>query len=181
MASMPTLPLVPVEEYLTSTYEHDMEFVDGVLVPRGMPTIAHSLLQKLLLFWLAQFEDEHHFEALQEVRTQIIEKARYRIPDVMLCPRPIPTGRICDVVPWAVIEVLSPDDTLAETRDRFLDYKQIGVGSLVLLDPEKYISYEFQDGSFIARPFKTLSLPEGAVAFDTDALFSQLKQKIRAS
>ena len=72
---------------------------------------------------------------MQEVRTQITERARYRIPDVMLCPRPIPTGRICDVVPWAVIEVLSPEDTLAETRDRFEDYRQIGVHSLVLMDP----------------------------------------------
>lgn len=180
MATAPSFPLVSVEEYLKSTYEHDFEFIDGMLVRRGMPTIAHSLLQKLLLFWFAQFEDEFGFETLQEVRTQIIERARYRIPDVMLCPRPIPAGRVCDVAPWAVIEVLSPDDTLAETHDRFVDYRQIGVYSLVLMDPEKYIAYEFRDGSLIAQPFTVLKLPDRSISFDSEALFAQSKQKRHA-
>lgn len=177
MATAPTLPLVSVDEYLNSSYEPDMEFVDGVLIPRGMPTIAHSLLQKLLLFWFADFEDELGFEAMQEVRTQIIERARYRIPDIMLCPRPIPQGRVCDVVPWSVIEVQSPNDTITETQDRFADYKQIGVHSLVLMDPEKYIAYEFRDRSLIAQPFKVLRLPDDMVDFDTDLLFDRLKRK----
>lgn len=178
MATAPAVPTVLVDEYLNSSYEHDMEFVEGVLVPRGMPTIPHTLLQKILLFWFAQFEDQLGFEAMQEVRTQIVAGSRYRIPDVLLCPRPIPTGRICDVTPWAVLEVLSPDDTLSETRDRFEDYRNMGVCSMVLMDPERYIAYEFHDGSLIARPFETLQLPDSkTVPFDTNALFAQLRQK----
>ena len=49
MANAPTLPLVSVEEYLNTSYEHDMEFVDGVLIERGMPTQAHSILQSLIV------------------------------------------------------------------------------------------------------------------------------------
>jgi len=48
MASAPTLPLVSVEEYLRTGYEHDMEFVEGVLIERGMPTPAHSALQTIV-------------------------------------------------------------------------------------------------------------------------------------
>lgn len=178
MSTTQTVPVVSVEEYLNTSYEQDMEFVDGELIARGMPTVPHSRLQKLLLFWFAQFEKDLGFETLQEVRTQIIERARYRIPDIMLCALPGPQGRICDLVPWAIIEVLSPDDSLAGTRDRFLDYQQIGVYSLVLMDPEKYIAYEFRDGSLIAQPFKTLGLPGGLVDFDTEALFEQLRSKL---
>ena len=93
MASAPALPLVSVDEYLNTSYEHDMEYVDGILVERGMPTIAHNLLERILLFWFARFEQDMRFRALHEVRTQIIERARYRIPDIMLCPKPLPTGK----------------------------------------------------------------------------------------
>ena len=48
MASAPTLPLVSVEEYLRTGYEHDMEFADGVLIERGIPTPAHSALQTIV-------------------------------------------------------------------------------------------------------------------------------------
>src|SRR5438105_3551590 len=40
MAVVPSPPLVSVDEYLNSSYHPDVEYVDGVLVERGMPTIA---------------------------------------------------------------------------------------------------------------------------------------------
>src|SRR5436189_4031329 len=104
MATAPTTPLVSVDEYLNTSYEQDMEFVDGMLVEKGMPTIPHNLLERLLLFWFAPFEQQFRYITLHEVRTQVIEGARYRLPDIMLAPLPL-RGRICDVVPWAVIEV----------------------------------------------------------------------------
>ena len=157
-----------------------MEFINGVLIPRSTPTIPHSLLQKLLLLWFAQFEDDSGYEAIQEVRTQIVERARYRVPDLMICPRPLQSRRICNVVPWAIVEILSPDDTLTDTLDRFEDYKQIGVQSLVLMDPERYLAYEFRGASLIARPFQTLDLPDSrTIPFDTGRLFAQLQQRLR--
>lgn len=176
MTSAPSLPLVPVDEYLNTSYEHDMEYVDGVLIERGMPTIAHSLLQRLLMAWFLHFDKDMGFMALQDVRTQIIKRARYRIPDTMLCPLPLPTGKICDIVPWAVIEVLSPDDTLSRTRDRFEDYSRVGVQALVLMDPERLIAYRFEQGSLMVAQFTDLSVPgAGKVPFDSDELFRQLQ------
>jgi Uma2 family endonuclease len=179
MASAPTLPLVSVDEYLNTSYEYDMEYVDGVLVERGMPTLAHSLLQRLLMSWFARFDEEMGFMALQEVRTQIVERARYRIPDTMLCPLPLPGGKVCDIVPLAVIEVLSPDDTLSSTRDRFEDYSRIGVHALVLMDPERLIAWRFEEGSLIVTRFEDLELPDAKkVPFDSDELFRQVRSRL---
>ena len=86
MASAPTLPLVSVEEYLNTSYEHDMEFVDGVLVERSMPNEFHSLLQAILLYHFRQIEKEYSLKVLPELRTQVTERARYRIP--ISCWRP---------------------------------------------------------------------------------------------
>lgn len=177
MATAPAGPLVSVDEYLKTSYEHDVEYVDGVLIERGMPTVAHSLLQRLLMTWFVRFDKDLGFMALQEVRTQITERARYRIPDTMLCPLPLPQGRICNVVPWAVIEVQSPDDTLGATRDRFEDYRHIGVHTLVLMDPERLIAYRFEEGSLIVTRFEELPLPgPETVPFDSEELFRQLRE-----
>ena len=175
MITAPT-PHVPVDEYLSSTYEHDMEYVDGVLVERTPPTISHSLLQAILIGHFRQLEGEYGYKALPELRTQIIEGARYRIPAVMLCPKPLPEGDICIVVPWAIIEILSPRDTLAATRDRFRDYANIGVQYLVLMDPEELVAYKFGNGSLPETQFDGLPLASGlTVPFRSNELFMQLK------
>lgn len=177
MAALPTPPLVPVDVYLTSSYRPDLEYVDGLLLERGMPTIAHGLLQAILTVYFYQYRKQFHFTPLPEVRTQIVERARYRIPDLMLCPIPLPKGKVLTSTPWAVIEILSPDDRLPDQLDRFRDYKQLGVPHVLLLDPEKRIAYRFEDGSLLQTRFTTLDLPTGSIPFETEALFQQLVEE----
>jgi Uma2 family endonuclease len=177
MALAPTTPLVSVDEYLNSSYRPDMEYVDGALVERGMPTIAHSLLQMILIEYFSQYRKALRFLPLPEVRTQIIERARYRIPDIMICPLPLPAGKVVTSIPWAVIEILSPDDRLPDQLQRFRDYKQIGLGHMVLLDPEMLIAFRFEDGSLLQTQFTSLDLPSGSLPFDTAALFRQLVEQ----
>lgn len=178
MATSPAYPLVSVDEYLNTSYERDMEYVDGVLVEKGTPTIAHNFLGQLLLFWFAQFEQQLRFTAMYDVRTQIVERARYRLPDIMLCPLPLPRGRMVDVVPWVVIEIVSPDDTINSTQDRFHDYAGIGVQQILQMDPEKYIAHRFDNGSMLRTLFQFLTLPTGEVPFDSDVLFERLRTEL---
>jgi Uma2 family endonuclease len=178
MAVNPITPLVPVDEYLNSSYHPDLEYVDGVLVEHGDPTIAHSLLQVILCSHFWQHRRRLGFAPLFRARTQIIERARYRIPDLMLCPVPLPKGKIVNVVPWAVIEILSPDDRLSDQIQRFREYKQIGVRHMILLDPEELLAFRFEDGSLLQSHFTALDLPTGSIPFDTDALFRQLSEKL---
>jgi Uma2 family endonuclease len=166
--------LVSVEEYLNSSWHPDREYVDGVLVERSVPTIAHSILQMLVIQYFARLQQQFRFLALPEVRTQIVQRVRYRIPDILLCPFPIPEGRVVNTVPWAVIEILSPEDTTQEQLARFRDYAQIGAGTIVLLDPERLLAYRYEDGSLIQTVLKTLDLPAGQIPFDSEALFREL-------
>ena len=84
MATAPTMPYVSVDEYLESGYQPDKEYVDGVLIDRAMPTFAHGVLQMLLIQYFARFQESLGFVAVPEVRKQIVDRARYRIPDVQL-------------------------------------------------------------------------------------------------
>lgn len=175
MAVAPTIPRISTDEYLTAGYHPDVEYVDGILVERDVPTISHSLLQAILSEHFRKYRRQFGFAALSETRTQIVERARYRIPDMMLCPLPLPQGKIVDSTPWAVIEILSPDDGLSEQLARFRDYLQIGVRQMVLLDPDELIAYRFaENGSLLRTQFTSLELPSGSLPFDTEALFRQL-------
>jgi Uma2 family endonuclease len=169
MAVAPTIPLVSVDEYLNSGYHPDMEYVDGVLVERSVPTIAHGLLQPILGEYFRRYRKQFRFAALSETRTQIVERARYRIPDLMLCPLPLPPGDVVNSIPWAVIEILSPNDSMSEQLARFRDYKQIGVLHMVLLDPEELIAYRFENRALVETT--------GDLPFDTEALFRQLEEE----
>jgi Uma2 family endonuclease len=169
--------IVSVDEYLNSGYHPDREYVEGVLVERDVPTISHSLLQILLAVYLDAYRKQFRFAALSEARTQIIERARYRIPDLMLCPLPLPPGNIVNTIPWAVIEILSPDDRLSEQLARFRDYKDIGVHQMVLLDPEELIAYRFENRALTQAPLTSLELPSGSLPFDTEALFRELVER----
>jgi Uma2 family endonuclease len=120
------------------------------------------------------FERSSNLKPLPEVRTQIIERARYRIPDVMLCPVPLPAGKIVNSVPWAVIEILSPEDRFSDVVARFQDYKKIGVSHMVLLDPEDLVAYRFENGALAQAQITSLALPTGDLPFDSEELFQRL-------
>ena len=146
MAVAPIPPRVSADEYLNSGYHPDMEYVEGVLVERDVPTIAHSILQAILIIYLDRFRKQLRYARLPEARTQIIERAQYRVPDVMVCPLPLPPGKVITSIPWVVIEILSPKDRLSAQLARFRDYKQIGVRHMVLLCPEELTAYRFENG-----------------------------------
>lgn len=180
MATTPAMPIVPVEEYLNTSYEQDKEFVDGRLVDKGMPTFFHQLLSAILLRWFYQYERQFRIKAVADVRTQIVERARYRLPDVMVLTTPAPAQRVITTIPNAVIEILSPDDRQTENLLRFRDYQQIGVSHVIQMDPEEYIAWRFQNDSLIRTDFHHLSLPGRIdnLPFDSVAIFEQLKREI---
>jgi Uma2 family endonuclease len=178
MATAPTLPRVSVDEYLNSSYRPDVEFVDGHLVVRSVPTYLHSMLQAILIAYFRQFEKECKFKALPELRTQIVEGHRYRIPDLLLCAVPTKIDRIMNETPLAVIEVLSPGDTVRETLQRFKDYASVGVRHIIQMDPETQVAHRFQDGSLIQTKFETLDLQETTIPFDSEYLFAALRREI---
>ena len=95
----------------------------------------------------------------------------------MLAPLPL-RGRICDAVPWVVIEVVSPDDTVGKTRARFLDYTRLGLPHVLQMDPEEYVLHRFDKGSMIQTRLETLEMPTGSVPFDSEQIFQQLRTEL---
>jgi Uma2 family endonuclease len=131
---MATSVLIPIDEYLKTSYRPDREYVDGAILERNVGKWEHARVQALLTIWFGQHEKEWNIQTATEWRTQV-SSTRIRIPDVVL----VRGGAQPDVLtapPLLVVEILSPDDSYSDTQKRAHDYSLMGVQTIWIVDPE---------------------------------------------
>ena len=109
---MATSTAVPVEQYLRTTYDPDMEYVDGQLVERHVGEYFHSLLQSLIVEALSARKGERRFRVFTEQRVQVSQEPRYRIPDISVKRLPHQVTPVL-IQPDLAIEIVSPTPTAA--------------------------------------------------------------------
>ena len=131
---MSTAALVSLQEYLTTTYRPDCDYVDGVLTERNVGQKDHSKLQGAVLLWFYARRQELRLTAFVEQRIRVSTR-RFRIPDVCVLNLPEPDEQIFTELPYICIEVLSPEDTFPRLQERFDDYLTMGVPNVWVLDP----------------------------------------------
>lgn len=123
--------LVPLEEYLSTSYEPDCDYVDGQLEDRYMGTKSHAKAQGNLHVAL-----RIHYPSLFVVVEQRIRVSatRYRVPDIcaMLAE---PDEEVFTQPPFLCIEVLSPEDRASRIERKIGDYLKFGVRYIWVVDP----------------------------------------------
>jgi Uma2 family endonuclease len=130
---MATTTLIPLDQYLSTSYRPDREYIDGDVVERNMGKWEHARIQALLTGWFYGHEQEWRIQTATEWRTQV-SGSRVRIPDVILVRRGSQPEVLTDP-PLLVIEILSPDDTYSDTQKRASDYQGMGVQTIWIIDP----------------------------------------------
>jgi Uma2 family endonuclease len=179
MAALPTPPLVSVDEYLNTSYpDGDREYLDGQIVERHMGTPGHSALQKIIIVHLAAFEHAFQIAVRPECRTRV-QETRYRVPDVLVMTRPFrQNDRVVLDAPLMIVEILSPDDRMKDTLQRFREYEALGVRYIVQMDPEDRTTFLFVNGDLTRRDLTSFEVPgPGPVPFDTREVLSRLDQE----
>jgi Uma2 family endonuclease len=140
MAALPNSPLVSVDEYLNTSYDPDVEYVDGVLVERNMGDWLHSLIQSNILFALRR--KFPHLKVVPELRTSVAD-ARFRLPDVCALLAPPKTRYLLDAA-YLVVEVLSADDQMSAVVEKLKEYDRKGVGNIWLIDPRLRLMWVYR-------------------------------------
>ena len=131
---MATSTIVPLEEYLHTSYEPECEWIDGVLKEKSMPDGYHGYFQGLLLIFFQKRQAEFGLRALSEVRIRVSQR-HYRVPDVLVIPANVTFLPSPTVTPLICIEVLSPDDRKSDLMEKIEDYLQMGVPAIWIVDP----------------------------------------------
>lgn len=128
--------LISVDEYLSTTFRPDCDFVDGAVLERNTGKRKHAYAQAQIVIWFGRRTEAPALEPLTELRVRI-GPARIRIPDVVVCEVPIPDEEISTTPPYLCVEVMSPEDTVARMQDRLDDYLNLGVANIWVVDPWK--------------------------------------------
>ena len=136
--------LVSVEEYLKANYKPACEYLDGVLRQKPMPTFDHSFVQGRLIALISARYGA--YLALPELTVKISER-EWLVPDISVMLRSrIQRPYALDPV-HLCIEILSPDDRIAQTFAKCEQYHSWGVAHCWVIDPEKKVAWIYPNGS----------------------------------
>ena len=164
---MGTETLVSVDEYLSTSYDPDREYVDGVLLERNVGEYDHSRLQFMLAMALYRLEKTLGINVIIEQRVQV-RPTRFRVPDICVL-RARPEGGIVTAPPFLCIEILSPEDRMSQMQQRVDDYLAMGVEYVWVVEPGTFRAYIYtskgielvKDGIVrTANPDIVINLPE---------------------
>ncbi len=125
-------PLISLQQYLNTSYDPDVEYVDGVLVERNVGKWLHSLIQRNIVSALDR--KYPHIYVMPELRCQTTA-TRYRLPDVCVVLAPPNTDYLLDAA-FLAIEILSGDERMSRTIAKLDQYDRKGVANIWVIDSE---------------------------------------------
>jgi len=162
-----------VEEYLTMKFEHDCEYIDGVIRERALGDFDHSFLQSLLCGIFVSHRSDWAVISLAEQHIRIAP-SRYLIPDVAVIKTGLPREPRLTKPPLLVIEIQSPDDTLREVFLKAQDYLGFGIANIWVIDPKSRKAYYAKAAGLEEATDGWLEVPATPIRISLDELFSEM-------
>jgi Uma2 family endonuclease len=126
--------LVSIEDYLSTSYSPDCEYIDGRIVERNLGELTHGRVERRLIVYFDGRSRELGMEVVPEQRVQVTP-TRFRVPDVTVVKTSQIQGEIFTAPPHLCIEILSKDDTLDYMQEKIDDYSHFGVPYIWIINP----------------------------------------------
>jgi Uma2 family endonuclease len=164
---------VSVEEYLSMEFEHDCEYVDGVIEERDLGEFEHSYVQGILTGLFVENRKAWGVYPLPEQRVQT-QKTHFRVPDVTILREGTLREPILTHPPLLVIEVQSPDQPMRRTSTKAAEYLAFGIEHVWVIDPYARVAYRgTAQGLELVRSGE-LSVPDSPIRIVLEDLFAEL-------
>src|SRR5580658_3218136 len=173
--NMSSVAGVSVEEYLSTAYRPDCDYVDGEVRERNVGEYPHSNLQTRLVIWFGNRQRDWNIRVLPEQRVRISAQ-QYRIPDVCVLRREQPIEPVFTRPPLICIEILSKDDRLRDVQERVDEYLDFGVSNVWILDPGLRKGYVCTHSGFQEPESGILQAAGSDVRIPPAEIFAQLEQ-----
>lgn len=155
---------VTIQEYLSTVYETDCDYVDGEVQERNVGTFDHSRLQLALAAYFYARRKEWGVCVVPEQRVQV-SPTRFRVPDVCVVLG-TPTTQIFLEPPFICIEILSPDDRISRMNEKIADYLGFGVPYVWIVDPQTQKAWRCTPGAMVEVPELRTENPTMVVPLD---------------
>jgi len=167
---MGTATLIPVEEYLNTSYDPDREYVDGEVAERNLGEKTHSTIQGNVVYYLRLHRDEWGIRAYPEQRVQV-SRTRFRIPDVTVVKVSQEQGEIFTNPPFLCIEILSKYDTMQYMQEKIDDYLRFGVSYIWIINSKTRKGYIVTSEGMFEAKTGVLETKEPAISIPLADLF----------
>jgi Uma2 family endonuclease len=165
--------LISIDEYLSTSYHPDCDFVDGEIQERNLGEREHARLQAILTSWFFTNEKAWNVYSLVEQRIRVAPR-RVRIADICLVRRDAPREQVTLTPPLLCVEILSPEDRLPRAARVMEDYARMGVANLWLLDPRDRVAYVYSSEGLFKLTTNRLAIPGTEIQVDLATLFAGL-------
>jgi Uma2 family endonuclease len=173
MSAVPHPIKVSVNEYLSTSYRPDCDYVDGEVQERNLGEKEHAILQRVFTFLFTLKRTEWQVEVYPELRVQV-SPTRFRIPDITVTKTGLQWERILKTPAFLFIEILSPEDTMRRIRERVDDYLKFGTEHIWVIDPDLRKAYVCTKTGFQESESGVLSIPNTPVQVVFSELFAEL-------
>jgi Uma2 family endonuclease len=170
---MATKTLVPLSEYLETTYRPDCEWIDGELRERHLGELPHASVQAFFTAYFTVHKKEFGVRVYPELRLQVASQ-RYRIPDVMVMRSGDPAEAIVTVPPLLCIEIISRDDRMSDMQEKVDDYLKMGVETVWVIDPRRRKA--FQTDGLSLQPVEELTVNGTVIRVAVGEVFAELDE-----
>lgn len=165
---MATNTLISTVEYLRSSFENpEPDYVDGELVERSMPNYLHSQAQLCLGYALKPWYDLGQLFGAPEIRLRVSPE-RFRVADFAIFAAKQEELIPLDP-PYAVVEIVSPDDRYEDLMGKLEDYEQAGVEFIFVADPPVKRLSRYRRGDLLA--VSAIELPAYQVIVPASSIF----------
>lgn len=179
---MATLPnsedLWTVEEYLSTSWHPDREFVDGRIEERNLGEKEHSIIQGYLTYLFILKRAEWEVGTYPELRTQVAP-TNFRVPDVLVVREEEAFDRYLTAPPLIAIEILSPEDSPRAMQAKFVEYRRFGVENIWIIDPGKRMAFRWTDAGLEEVRSGELTVPGTPVRVELSEMFAELDRPKR--
>jgi Uma2 family endonuclease len=166
---------ISLDEYLSTVYDPDCEYVDGELIERNMGESDHSAIQTMISASLYSQRRELGIHVFAELRVQVVA-TRYRIPDITVTKQKV-RGNTLREPPFLCIEILSPEDRASRMEAKIDDYLAFGVSHIWVIDPREKRAWSYtSEGKRESSVVLTTSDPR--LTLKLDEVFSALEDDI---
>lgn len=163
-----------VDQYLSTMFHPDCDFVDGRIEERNVGEFEHSMVQKMLMRLFGDREREWGVLVAPECRLQV-SATRCRVPDVLVMRHGKYSGVIQEA-PLICMEVLSPEDTWVRMREHLDDYLTMGVQHIWCFDPVAREARRYTAEGFSKVMESELTIAGTAIRIRVAEVFSALDQ-----
>jgi Uma2 family endonuclease len=162
-----------LEEYSSSLWRPDCDFVDGRSEERNVGTFAHSSIVSALLWMLAERREPWSISALPSLRVRV-SPTRVRVPDICVIARSSPREQVLTHPPLAIIEVLEEEDRFSITMEKLADFERFGIQFIWIIDPEPRIAYRYTSVGLEEMQSGELTVPGTPVRVVLSEMFAEL-------